>query len=260
VTAMPLGAGCTAKDDELAQAVVDAARVLSAEGLIEAFGHVSARSGASSFLLTPRQGLSSVTAEELLELDLDPEVPEGYTLRTGNATQVPIEAAIHGALYLARDDVGAVIRDHGFASTVLGVTGIPLVPVHALGAAVPGVVPVHDSSALISQRGDGAILATLLGSGSALLMRGNGRVIVGNSVAEACAKALLLEESAKVQLAARSAGASPRPLSEAEAERAGHEVASRAQLLRVWEHMLRKHGLTGSLHARSGPPGTPLAS
>ena len=246
-------------DEALAQAVVDAARVLSTEGLIEAFGHVSARSGATCFIITPRQGLSSVQTDELLELEFDTDKPEGYMLRTGGAAQVPIEAAIHAAIYRARADVGAIVRDHGFASTVLAVAGIPLSPVHALGAAVPGLVPVHDSPALIGQREAGASLAALLGSGSAVLMRGNGRVVVGASPAEACAKALLLEESARVQLTARSAGASPRPLSEIETERAGHEVASRAQLLRVWEHMRRKHGLAVPQRAQSRSSGRPVA-
>lgn len=229
----------------VAQSVVDAARVLSAEGLIEAFGHVSARSGTDSFFITPRRGLSSLTAGELVELECDPGAQVGYTVRTGDTAEVPIEATIHAVIYMARADVGAVVRDHGFASTVLGVSGIPLEPVHALGAAVPGVVPVHNSPALIRQQEDGAALVELLGSGSALLMRGNGRVVVGSSTAEACAKALLLEESARVQLAARSAGATCRPLSDEETERAGREVGSQPQLLRVWEHVRRKHGLAG---------------
>ena len=227
----------------MASDVVRAARVLSAEGLIEAFGHVSGRRSADTFFLTPRRGLSTVETDDLTVLRLAQNDPRGFEVVSGDPGQVPLEASIHAAVFAARDDVGGIVRDHGFSSTVLGVTGIPLVPLHALGATVPGEVPVHDSAALVSDLEGGTVLADLLGAGSAVLMRGNGRVVVGGSVAHACAKAYLLEESARVQLAARSTGRIPTALSDEEQRRAGEEVGSPAQLLRVWDHLCAKHAV-----------------
>lgn len=234
-------------DADTAAAVVRAARIVSAEGLIEAFGHVGARLRDGAFLLTPRQGLTSVTERDLVLLEVTEASYVAFHLVDGDPTAVPVEAAIHAAIFAARGDVGGIVRDHGPASTVFGVTRAPLAPVHAFGAVGPDVVPVHDTPALVRDRKGGRDLVEVLGAASAVLMRGNGRVVVGSSVEEACARAILLEESARVSLAARAAGLEPRVLTLEEQARAREEVASPAQLRRVWNHYCAKHAaLLGS--------------
>jgi ribulose-5-phosphate 4-epimerase/fuculose-1-phosphate aldolase len=232
--------GAEPQFDTIKANVATAARMIGAEGLVEAFGHVSARIGGSSFVITPRKGLASISADELLEV----EVSEGVMRVTrGDPGTLPVEAVIHAAIYVSRPDVDAIVRDHGEASTVFGVSGQSLRPVHALGAVGRGDVPIFDSSDLISDWAGGDDLCRVLGASPAVLLRGNGRVVVGASVEEAFARAVLLEESARIQLAARSAGFEARPLTTAEQDRAFRDLANPGQVRRVWDHYRARHGL-----------------
>jgi len=219
--------------------VVRASLILSGLGFVEAFGHVSARESETDFFITPRKGLTSVGEEELLRIRSVP----GAALEVlgGDPQALPIEAVIHGAIYAARPDVCGICRDHPHATSVLAAGGAVIRPVHALGAAGGGATPVYDTPALVSDWDAGRSLAEALGSASAVVMRGNGRVVVGSSVPESCARAVLLEESAQIQLAALCAGLTPRYLTDAEIENAVRDIASPRQIMRVWEHYCAKH-------------------
>ena len=80
--------------------VAEAARVLSALGLVTAYGHVSARAG-TAMLITPAADLATVTGSALVEVPLSAAaLPPG----------APAEAWAHLALYRARSDAGAIAR------------------------------------------------------------------------------------------------------------------------------------------------------
>src|SRR6202161_3484830 len=101
--------------------VAEAARVLSALGLVTAYGHVSARSG-SAMLITPAADLALVNAADVLEVPLEagPELPAG----------VPAEAWAHLALYRARPDAAAIARAQPGSAFAAAGTGTALVPLH----------------------------------------------------------------------------------------------------------------------------------
>jgi HCOMODA/2-hydroxy-3-carboxy-muconic semialdehyde decarboxylase len=219
--------------------VVKASQILSGLGLIEAFGHVSARESETHFIMTPRKGLASVSEEELLRIRIVPGA--ALEMLSGNPEALPVEAVIHAAIYAARSDVRGICRDHPQATSVLAAGGVAIRPVHALGAAGGGATPVYDTPALVQDWEAGRSLAETLGAASAVVLRGNGRVVVGSSVPESCARAVLLEESARIQLAALCAGLTPRYLTDAEIEDAVRDIASPRQILRVWEHYCAKH-------------------
>jgi len=227
--------------------IVRACRILAAESLVEAFGHVSARLSGSSFLITPRKGLASVTATELLTVRVDVGRDGPLMVVEGDPAALPVEAAIHAAIYEARPDVGGIVRDHAEASSVLGICGVPIRPLHALGAVGPVIVPTSDASELVADWPAGHELAAVLVTSSAAVLRGNGRVVVGVSVAEACTRAILVEESARLLLKALSAGLRPQFLSQDEIESAIRDIASPRQILRVWEHYRTKHRVEESL-------------
>ena len=219
--------------------VVGASQILSGLGLVEAFGHVSARESETDFIITPRKGLASVSEEELLRIRI---VPGGaLEVLSGDPQALPIEAVIHSAVYAARPDVQGICRDHPQATSVLAAGSVAIRPVHALGAAGGGTIPVYDTPALVRDWSAGRSLAETLGAASAVVLRGNGRVVVGSSVPESCARAVLLEESARIQLAALCAGLTPRYLTDSEIENAVRDIASPRQILRVWEHYYAKH-------------------
>jgi HCOMODA/2-hydroxy-3-carboxy-muconic semialdehyde decarboxylase len=224
--------------DRLAE-VVAASQILSGLGLLEAFGHVSARESETDFIITPRKSLASVSEDELLRI----RIVAGAALEvvSGDPEAVPVEAVIHGAVYAARSDVRAICRDHPEATSVLAAGGVAIRPVHALGAAGGGATPVYDTPDLVTDWSAGRSLAETLGAASAVVLRGNGRIVVGSSVPESCARAVLLEESARIQLAALCAGLTPRYLTESEIENAVRDIASPRQIVRVWEHYCAKH-------------------
>jgi HCOMODA/2-hydroxy-3-carboxy-muconic semialdehyde decarboxylase len=223
--------------------VVAASMILSGEGLVEAFGHVSARQAEAEFIITPRKGLASVSEHELLQVRMVPGA--ALEVVSGDPQALPVEAVIHAAVYAARSDVGGICRDHPEATSVLTVGGVAIRPVHALGAAGGGATPVYNTPALVRDWSAGRSLAEALGTASAVVLLGNGRVVVGSSVPESCARAVLLEESARIQLAALSASLAPTYLTDSEIENAVRDIASPRQIARAWEHYCAKHCADG---------------
>ncbi len=170
---------------EGAVGVAEVARIISRAGLVEAFGHVSARSG-DGFLITPTRPLGGTSETDVLELDA-----EGRPV--GGAEDVPLEAALHAAVYAAREDVGAIVRTHSPAAVAAGASGEVPPLVHGLGG-LAGEVAICDRIDLVSDAGAGEQVAGALGPASNLLLRGNGSFSVGTDLAEAAVKTLYLEE------------------------------------------------------------------
>ena len=168
-----------------AEGIAEVARIISRAGLVEAFGHVSARSG-DGILITPTRPLGGTTESDVLEIDA-----EGRPV--GEAEDVPLEAALHAAVYAAREDVGAIVRTHSPAAVAAGASGEVPPLVHGLGG-LAGEVAICDRIDLVSDAGAGEQVAGALGPASNLLLRGNGSFSVGTDLAEAAVKALYLEE------------------------------------------------------------------
>jgi HCOMODA/2-hydroxy-3-carboxy-muconic semialdehyde decarboxylase len=205
--------------------VIAAAGALDAEGLVTAFGHVSAREGQDSFLITPPKPLGSLEPDEsLLEVSLaEDKLPEG----------VPGEAWIHWAIYKSRPDVGGLCRAQPPISTAVASAGMPIRPLHGQGAFLGEEVPVYDDARLIRGREAGEALAGDLGSAGGIIMRGNGAVTVGKSVGAAVARMWVLEVSAEINRMATVG--TPRALSEEEFSY--WESVSEEILERIWSYL-----------------------
>jgi HCOMODA/2-hydroxy-3-carboxy-muconic semialdehyde decarboxylase len=207
--------------------ILGAAHALAAEGLVTAFGHVSAREeGQDSFLITPPRSLGSLGPNEsLLEVSLaGDELPEG----------VPGEAWIHWAIYNSRPDVGGICRAQPPISTALISAGVPIRPLHGQGAFLGEEVPVYDDARLIRDREAGEELAECLGSAGGIIMRGNGAVTVGKSVGAAVARMWVLEVSAEINRTATTVG-TPQALNEEEFSY--WESVSEEILERIWSYL-----------------------
>jgi HCOMODA/2-hydroxy-3-carboxy-muconic semialdehyde decarboxylase len=210
--------------------LVAAGRALAAEGLVTAFGHVSARAGSGSALITPPRPLGSLRDDEpFLELSLEAaELPPG----------VPGETWIHWAIYRARPDVNAVCRAQPPTATAFGVAASPIRALHGQGAFVGEEVPLHDDARLVRSKELGLAVAEGLGHESAVLLRGNGAVTVGATVGEAVARMWVLEASARLNLEAERLPAPAHPL-EPEEHVAWAEVAPEI-LQRIWVYLRRE--------------------
>src|SRR5438046_5500306 len=92
----------------LIQDLVAASRVLAAHEVLDAYGHVSARSDKrpERFLMSRSRAPALVTAADLMELGLESE-PAAGDKRKGF-----IERYIHGEIYRARPEVMAVVDSH----------------------------------------------------------------------------------------------------------------------------------------------------
>jgi ribulose-5-phosphate 4-epimerase/fuculose-1-phosphate aldolase len=154
------------------------------------------------------------------------------------AAGAPREAWLHVAILRRRPDVRAVCRaqpELAAAMAAAGV-GIPALTGHAVLAGAP--VPVGPDATLVRDLPAARRAATALGSGSALILPGNGAITVGDSVGAAVARMWLLERAARVTAAATAAGAVTE-LAEPDV-RAWREAADEL-LSRIWVH-LDEHG------------------
>ncbi|MES3636594.1 class II aldolase/adducin family protein [Mycobacterium intracellulare] len=222
-------------DATLVDDLVAANRILVSQGVLDAFGHVSARTApdADTFLLSRNLAPGSVTASDLLVHDLDGEVAGGGRLY--------LERFIHAEVYRRRPDVMAVIHSHSPAVIPFSVVDVPLRPViHVAGFLAQQCIPIFEISdhagdatdLLITSSVLGEALAQTLGKGPLALMRGHGSVAVGSSLPEAVFRAVYTEVNARCQAQALALG-TPRYLSGDEGLAAARSTAS--QIVRAWD-------------------------
>jgi HCOMODA/2-hydroxy-3-carboxy-muconic semialdehyde decarboxylase len=206
--------------------VVAAARALATHGLVDAFGHVSARDGDVA-LITPAVPMAAVAdAGELVELPLGEleELP----------AEAPKEAWIHWAIYRHRSEVGAICRAQPASPLAVAAVADELPAVLGQGAIAGAPVPVFPDSRLVRDRDRALELAEAMGEAPSLIMRGNGALATASTPGRAMARLYLLERSAETWLRAAAVG-EPRPLSAEEAsawQGAGEEL-----LQRLWYHL-----------------------
>lgn len=188
--------------------LVLANRMLTTEGVLDAYGHVSVRDerNPNHFLLARHVPAGVVTAADILEYDLDTK-PVRDTGAVGYS-----ERFIHGEIYKARPDVKAVIHFHAADLIPFTVTGVPLRPMIHMAGFLPQEVPVFEirkyglTDLLIRDNAAGHDLAETLGDKPAALMRGHGAVVVADSLHVVAGRAYYMTVNAKTQLAAMAIG------------------------------------------------------
>lgn len=223
-----------APDPTLVEQLVLANRILYAQGVVDGFGHVSARHPreAGVFLLSRSRAPALVVAADIGCYDLD-----GQAL--GELQGAPyLERFIHSEIYRARPDVMAVVHSHSPGVIPFGVTGQRLRPIfHMSGFLGSGSAHFDmrdcagDSDQLIRNAGLGQALAAALGQQACVLMRGHGSTVIGSSVPHAVYRAVYTEVNARLQAAAMQMGPVTY-LTEAEADLAA--AANDAQIGRAW--------------------------
>lgn len=190
--------------------------------------------------MSPRLGPGTVTPAELVVVDLDGEI-------SGSA-RPPLELPVHTSVYREIPEVGAICRIHGEAASVLSVLRIHVRPLHFLGSILGGEVPVHDYGDLITDDARGVAVARALRGQRALLLRGNGQVVVGRTLAEACVRAIYLEEAARLQAQAMALG-EPRYYTAEEVAEYAHAWEDPVNVQRAWNFYV---GLVGPQRSTSG--------
>jgi ribulose-5-phosphate 4-epimerase/fuculose-1-phosphate aldolase len=199
---------------------ITALRIISREGLSDAFAHLSARVGDDKMLFMPRKSPALVKEKELFLVDFDKQVPQ---------------SSVHQAFYKARPDAGAVIHFHSPHVILLTLVGETVRPMHNYSAIFYEGVPVFEGTGQVETPERAAEIARLMGPAKAILLRGHGAVVVAKTIPEVCILALYLEESARFQTEAMKLGA-PKFLSSGEAERVAKRTFKPTSTERAWEH------------------------
>lgn len=204
---------------------ITALRIISHEGLSDAFAHLSARStGGDTMLFMPRKSPALVGSDELFFVDFEKPVPQ---------------SALHQAIYKTHPDVKAVFHFHSPAVILLSVIGQSIRPMHNYSAIFYEGVPLYTGTGQVESPARAGEIAKLLGDAKALMLRGHGAVVVGQSIREVCMLSLFLEESARLQTEAMRLG-TPMFMERDEAEKIAKRTFKPTSVERAWEHFAAK--------------------
>jgi ribulose-5-phosphate 4-epimerase/fuculose-1-phosphate aldolase len=207
--------------------VASVGRLIARAGLVQAFGHVSARLEQGGFAITSTAPLEDAGVDSVLELDEDGNVRFGE--------HCPLEAPLHAAVYAARPDVGAICRTHSRHAAAWASRAEQPPLVHGLGG-LSGTLALHPSLQLVCESAAATAAARSLGSADCLLLRGNGAVCTAPDLPGAAVRAWFLEERA--MLASHAPGA-PSLTGEELYERSRH---FEAESVRAWRWLQLRFG------------------
>lgn len=219
--------------------LVTATKILLYEGILDTFGHISARDPEDphSFFLAQKLAPSRIAVGDIQRFNL-----EGET--TDNRPSY-LERYIHSEIYKARPDVQCVLHSHSPAVLPYCFTDTPLRPVTHMGGFMGEVVPVYE---IRDKHGDAtdlfggsrevcADIAESLGDQTVVLMARHGVVNVGSSVRQVVFRAFYLEQEAAALTTGLQIG-NVNYLSPGEVKAAGNLVG--AQIDRGWDHWTQR--------------------
>lgn len=224
--------------DEIRYEISLANRVLAHEGVLDAFGHVSARhpTDPNRYLLSRSRGPELVEPGDVLEFTLDSDPVEPPTVRLYS------ERVIHGEIYKARPDVQAICHHHAPSIMPFAIAGVDIVPVYHMGATMGETAPFWDSrddfgdtNLLVVKPEEGASLARALGAHSAVLMRRHGATVVAADLHALAYRCIYMCRNAEFQLRAQALGPLS-PLTAGETEKAGALNLQPNVISRAWEY------------------------
>lgn len=217
--------------------LVDANHILFHQRIVDAFGHVSARSPErpDRFFMARNLAPGLVTAADILEY----RVEDGEAVMA-DPPRLYLERWIHSEIYKARPDVMAVVHNHSPAVLPFTISKSarfrPACHMCGFLGEGPPLFEIRDTAGpatdlLIRSRALGAALAASLGDARVVLMRGHGCTVVAENVRVAVYRAIYTEVNAKLLLQALPLG-EVETLTAAEAE--ATRITNEGQIDRPW--------------------------
>jgi len=190
--------------DFILEELVTANRILANEGIVDSFGHVSARhpDNPKHYLLSRARAPERIERGDIVEYTLEGDAIDK------NAAAPYMERFIHGAIYEARPDVQAVVHAHSADVLPFSIAKTPLRPVIHSGSFMGLHVPVWDiadrfgpnTNMLVTDMDQARDLAGCLGKDNVALMRGHGFAAAARSLIEVVRMAVYVPRNARVLL------------------------------------------------------------
>ncbi len=233
--------------DDVKKDLVRGNGILSNEGIVDAWGHISVRNpdNPNTYFLSRSRSPGLVGMEDLIEFYLDNSPVEPTD------TPLYIERPIHGMAYQARPDVQSVIHNHCQEVLPFAVTGTDMRPAIHNARALGGPIPVWDISDkfgdtdfLVTTNDQGQDLSKVLGQGKGVIMRAHGATVAGANIPDAVNIALAMKRNATAILDGLKLGPI-KYLNQAQVD-FKNEAGSRALKGhdRGWEYLCERAGVT----------------
>ena len=203
--------------ESLKEKMVLACKVLQNQGVVDVYGHVSARLPGERILSTPHMAPGKVALRDLIILDMNGKKLEGFGEPNG-------ETAMHTSIYKARPDAQCVLHYHPDELVAVSISGHGIKVVANCGVHFHRGTPIYDSPLLIRNHQLGDKVAATLGDRTAVLLRGHGGTVVANDLDMLLRRGIDFVKSAKIQIMAAPLGAvKTHSKEECEQMAAGHE-------------------------------------
>ena len=185
----------------LVEDLAAASRILAAQSVVDAFGHVSMRhpSAPGRYLMARSMAPALVTPDDIVEYDLD-----STALNAGGRDSF-LERFIHGEIYKARPDIMSVVHSHSPSVIPFGLVGVPMQAMFHNAAFIAAGVPVFDirerfgaTDMLVGNALKGVALAAAMAARTCL-MRGTGSVACGPRCSRRSSAPGYTEVNARIQ-------------------------------------------------------------
>ncbi|HTQ73010.1 MAG TPA: class II aldolase/adducin family protein [Burkholderiales bacterium] len=204
------------------------ARALSRAGLATAYGHCSVRLGEASFLVCASKPMGLIKpGEPGTAVSTDAPLPEG----------VLGEVRMHQQIYKRRAEVRAICRFISPNVVTLAALGTTPRARHGQGAHFYPQVPFWTDPGLIRNDPAAVGVAQAMGKAPAVVVSVNGAVTGAETPQQAVALAVFLEDAARIELAALSAGLADKAPRMNE-EQAKNRATWQGRIAeRMWDHL-----------------------
>jgi HCOMODA/2-hydroxy-3-carboxy-muconic semialdehyde decarboxylase len=209
--------------------VQKAARALARAGLVHAYGHCSLRLDDGHFLVCAAIPMGLIGKEAGTVVPIAGPLPEG----------VLGEVRAHQAIYARRADVKAVCRI--MPPTVMALSTQALVPAprHGIGAYFNPPPVLWDDPRLLRDDASAGRLADALGERNAIIMRGNGAIVLADGLEKAVTLSWFLEDAARIERDVRAMRFSAESGLFSREEIAARQVWSGGVVERMWAWLTR---------------------
>jgi ribulose-5-phosphate 4-epimerase/fuculose-1-phosphate aldolase len=196
--------------ESLKEKMVLLCKVLQKQGVVDVYGHVSARLPGDRILSTPHMPPGKAALRDLITIDMEGKKLEGFGEPNG-------ETAMHTSIYKARPDVQCILHYHPDEVIAISAAGQGIKVVANCGVHFYRGTPIYDSPVLIRNGELGDKVAKTLGDRNAVLLRGHGGTVVAHDLDTLLRLGLDLVRAARIQIMAGSLGTA-KTHSEAECE------------------------------------------